>query len=87
MAFSPDGIANCSVSINYQAAIQCVKAADNLYVAKWDPNVYKSGAHYITVRVIDGLGRDAEVTLMSLKDVAVALTLELINFPLIFFLY
>lgn len=68
LAFSPDGIANCSVSINYQAAMQCVKAADNLYVVKWDPNEYKSGSHFISVRIIDGLGRDAEVTFCPYLD-------------------
>lgn len=78
LAFSPDGITNCSVSINYQPVIYCTKASDNLFVVKWDPNLYKTGSHVITVRVIDGVGRDAEVIYL-LKDRSLLSTIKCIE--------
>lgn len=66
LGFSPDGIVNCTVSLNNGAPILCTRVNDNLFVVKWDPSVYKSGSHVIKARMVDGLGRENEVWIMGI---------------------
>lgn len=66
LGFSPDGIANCTVSINYEASVDCVKMNDNLFVVKWNPKLYQKGVHTIAVHMIDGVGRETKVRIWKI---------------------
>lgn len=61
LGFSPDGIAECSITLDYGTPILCTQVNDSLFVVEWDPKLYSSGSHTIRVRMIDGLGREREV--------------------------
>lgn len=61
LAFSPVGIADCSVKIDESFEKQCEQVTENLFVVEWNPKLYKDGVHHVIVTVADKLNRQKRV--------------------------